>query len=207
MSDSLYLSGRKLIGKVLLVEDDLQFGGWLQAHLNKIGLNCHWKTNLTEALQSFENELFHAVITDIFLTSGNLRTEGLEIVKAIRTSGTPCIIMSSAADLRIAKEAINQGASYLLEKPFEMNELFKALENMWEEPKGLQAILERFLDIHKLTPKEKEVARLVVKGLANKEIAAVEAITDRTIKAHLTSIFQKCKVTTRTELFNAIFPT
>jgi DNA-binding NarL/FixJ family response regulator len=63
------------------------------------------------------------------------------------------------------------------------------------------------MHLHHLTPKEKEVTRLVVKGLANKEIASIEEITDRTIKAHLTSIFLKCGVTTRTELFNAIFPT
>ncbi len=60
---------------------------------------------------------------------------------------------------------------------------------------------------NKLTPKEREVTRLVVKGLANKEIANVEEITDRTIKSHLTNIFHKCGVSSRTELLNAIFPT
>lgn len=207
MSDFVHLSGRKLIGKVLLVEDDPQFGGWLESSLSFVGLNCRWEKTLSGALKSFESELFHAVVTDIFLVPGNINTEGLEIIKAIKVSGTPSIIMSSAADLRIAKEAMNHGASYLLEKPFKIEELLTALESLWEEPRGLQALLERFLDIHRLTPKEKEVARLVVKGLANKEIASVEDITDRTIKAHLTSIFQKCGVTTRTELFNAIFPT
>ncbi len=205
MDDSLHLSGRKLIGKVLIVEDDLQFGGWLESHLNSAGLNCSWAKDLEDALKTFKSGLFHGVITDMFLKSD--RPNGLDLVKQIQHTGTPTIMMSSAADLKIAKEAVNHGVSYILEKPFKINELLQALEKLWEEPKGLQAMLERFLDLNGLTSKEKEVARLLVKGLANKEIASIEDITDRTIKAHLTSIFQKCGVATRTELFNAIFPT
>ena len=205
MDANLHLSGRKLVGKVLLVEDDATFGAWLRGNLSASGLDCTWETTLEAGLAAFKSSLFHAVITDIFLNS---RTpNGLEMIAAVQSSGTPAIMMSSQADLQIAKKAVNQGASYILEKPFQIQELLVALDKLWEEPKGLHAMLERFLDLYELTAKEKEVARLVVKGLANKEIAAIEDITDRTIKAHLTNIFQKCGVTTRTELFNAIFPT
>ncbi len=205
MNKSLNHLGRTISGKILLVEDDIEFGAWLEDNLKSIGLTCHWEKDLQGALKSLEMGLFHAVITDIFLKPGV--PEGLDVIKAVQTSGTPIIMMSSQADLKIAKESVNFGVSYILEKPFQINELIRTLIQLWEEPKGLQAMLERFMDLNQLTPKEKEVTRLVVKGLANKEIAEVEDITDRTIKAHLTSIFQKCGVTSRTELFNAIFPT
>lgn len=45
--------------------------------------------------------------------------------------------------------------------------------------------------LNKLTGREKEVAIEVSHGLSNKEIARVLNITDRTVKAHLTSIFER----------------
>ena len=195
---------RKLNGKVLIVEDDLEFGGWLQAKLKEGGLTCTWAKTCSEAENLIQNSLFHAVVTDVFF--GAQQPDGIKIVKLMEPTGTPTIVMSSAANLKIAKEAMNHGASYLLEKPFQGGELLNTLNRLWEDPKGLNAMVERFLDLHGLTPKEKEVVRLLLKGLSNKEMAMIEGNTDRTIKFHLTSVFQKCGVTTRTELMNAIFP-
>lgn len=196
-----------LQGNVLLVEDDALFGAWAQESLNSLGLKVDLKVDLESALSATQNKFYHAIITDIYLSPEGGKTDGLDLLRQIESSGIPTIMMSSRADLSIAKEAVNHGASYILEKPFSMEEVTNALRNMWEQPRGLQALLERFMEINSLTPKEREVTRLVIKGLANKEIASVEETTDRTVKAHLTNIFQKCGVESRTELFNAIFPT
>ncbi|NQD38889.1 response regulator transcription factor [Permianibacter sp. IMCC34836] len=51
-----------------------------------------------------------------------------------------------------------------------------------------------------LTEREQSVAKLVVEGLANKEIAERLAITVRTVKAHLTTIFEKLGVRDRLQL-------
>jgi DNA-binding NarL/FixJ family response regulator len=196
----------RIKGKVLLVEDDSQVGPWLKSKLQRTGIQCDLAVNLQDALKIFSENLYHAVVTDIFL-SGTGEPDGLEVVKRVEPTGMPLIIISSAADLKIAKEAMNHGASYLLEKPFEPETLIKELERLWEEPKGLQAMVERFLDMHSLTPKEKEVVRLLLKGLSNKEVAEIGGNSPRTIKFHLTSIFEKCGVKSRTELFNSILPT
>ena len=45
--------------------------------------------------------------------------------------------------------------------------------------------------LKRLTQKEQEVALLLKKGLSNKEIALHVGITERTVKAHLSSIFEK----------------
>lgn len=197
---------KRLQGRVLLVEDDEALGPWIKSRLEKMGLEVVWASNLQGALQAFSSKLFHAVITDVFLSAENKR-EGLELVRRVEPTGTPTIVISSSADLQIAKEAMNHGASYLLEKPFEPEALAPILEKLWEDPKGLLAMVERFLDLHELTPKEKEVVRLLLKGLSNKEVASIEGNSDRTIKFHLTSIFEKCGVKSRTELINAILPT
>ena len=50
-----------------------------------------------------------------------------------------------------------------------------------------------------LTPRESEVLALVRQGLANKQIARRLGITERTVKAHLTSVFQRIGVVDRTQ--------
>ena len=50
-----------------------------------------------------------------------------------------------------------------------------------------------------LSPRETEVLRLVVEGLLNKQIAQRLGISERTVKAHLTSIFQRTGVADRTQ--------
>jgi len=43
----------------------------------------------------------------------------------------------------------------------------------------------------RLSPRERDVLRLVVDGKSNKEIAAALRVTERTVKFHVTSIFNK----------------
>ena len=50
-----------------------------------------------------------------------------------------------------------------------------------------------------LSAREEEVLRLVVAGLANKQIARRLGIAERTVKAHLTNIFARIDVTDRTQ--------
>lgn len=54
--------------------------------------------------------------------------------------------------------------------------------------------------VSELTSRQLEVARLVGQGASNKEIARTLGITDRTVKAHLTAIFEKLGVTDRLHL-------
>ena len=53
-----------------------------------------------------------------------------------------------------------------------------------------------------LTPRERDLVRLVSQGMRNKEIAAVLGITEGTVKIHLHRIYDKLNVTNRVELVN-----
>ncbi len=50
-----------------------------------------------------------------------------------------------------------------------------------------------------LTPREREVLRLIASGRANKEIAAQLGISERTVKTHISNIFSKLELTDRTQ--------
>jgi DNA-binding NarL/FixJ family response regulator len=54
--------------------------------------------------------------------------------------------------------------------------------------------------LEKLTKREQEVATEASKGLSNKEIARILSITERTVKAHLASIFERLGAKDRLQL-------
>jgi len=58
---------------------------------------------------------------------------------------------------------------------------------------------ERWIPVN-LSPREREVARCVADGLSNKRVARQLDVTERTVKAHLSNIFQKTQASDRLEL-------
>lgn len=192
-------------GKILIVEDNDITCEWLARLCAKMSLATVVCKTKGEALEALAKEGFHAVITDLFLQSST-EPEGIEIINFANTQGTPSIVITANLNSQVAKESLNHGALYLLEKPFKAEDLQGALNTIWNEPRGLVGISERFFDQNRLTPKEKKVARLSIKGLSIHEMASVESVSEKTIKAHLTSIFSKCGIKSRTELLNAAIP-
>jgi DNA-binding NarL/FixJ family response regulator len=51
-----------------------------------------------------------------------------------------------------------------------------------------------------LTPREKEIVRLIVAGASNKQVASALDISERTVKGHLSNVFQKLGVSDRLKL-------
>jgi DNA-binding NarL/FixJ family response regulator len=70
--------------------------------------------------------------------------------------------------------------------------------NTWQALNGEQRLDEVMLA--KLTPRERDVALAVVRGSSNKQVARDLDITERTVKAHLSAIFQKLDITDRLQL-------
>jgi DNA-binding NarL/FixJ family response regulator len=191
--------------QVLLIEDDEVAGETLCSGLQNQSIACTWVRNVEDARRALERRTFDAVVTDIML--GPDTPSGLDLVKELQPSGAPVLVITAFADLTCVKEALNHGAAYLLEKPFRAEELGRALSSVWDEPKGLGHFVERALERAELTAKERDVARLLLKGLSTKEMAGVTGNTEKTLKHHIASIFHKFDVASRAELFHCIFPT
>ncbi len=64
-------------------------------------------------------------------------------------------------------------------------------------------ILQQF-DEWKLTPTERDVALMVIKGFSNNEIATFRSTRESTIKSHITSIFRKSGLTNRQQLITHV---
>jgi len=191
--------------QVLLIEDDDVSGDMLRAGLQNLSIVCTWVKTVDEARRALEKRTFDAVVTDIML--GPDSPSGLDLVKELQPTGAPVLVITAFADTARVKEALNHGATFLLEKPFRAEELSRALASVWEEPRGLGHFVERALDRAELTAKERDVARLLLKGLSTREMAGVTGNTEKTLKHHIASIFHKFGVASRAELFHCIFPT
>jgi DNA-binding NarL/FixJ family response regulator len=191
--------------QVLLIEDDDVSGEMLRSGLQNLSIVCTWVKTVDEARRALEKRTFDAVVTDIML--GPDSPSGLDLVKELQPTGAPVLVITAFADMARVKDALNHGATFLIEKPFRAEELSRALASVWEEPKGLGHFVERALDRAELTAKERDVARLLLKGLSTREMAGVTGNTEKTLKHHIASIFHKFGVASRAELFHCIFPT
>jgi two-component system NarL family response regulator len=99
--------------------------------------------------------------------------------------------------------ALQAGArSYLLKDMSQdqivatVRDVFRGRETL---PKGVAETLAKRLNRQDLSEREMEVLKLIIRGRSNKEISNDLAITERTVKFHMASIFQKLKVLDRTQ--------
>lgn len=104
-----------------------------------------------------------------------------------------CHAYSASELLKEVRTVVSHGGIWM------GNELLKQLIEITtslvgNQPKQVSTLL------HKLTKREQDVALEAAKGLSNKEIARILNITERTVKAHLSSTFETLKVKDRLQL-------
>jgi two-component system, NarL family, response regulator len=141
------------------------------------------------------------VLMDLRMPGGN----GLEAIAAI-TSAHPHVrvIVLTTYDLdEDIYRAMRAGAKAFLLKDSPMGEIAEAIRQVHRGeqilPPRIQHRLGRRLRREDLTQREMEILQLIVKGQANKEIAASLFISEATVKTHLKTLFQKLGVNLRTE--------
>lgn len=191
--------------RVLLVEDEGDVRESLTRAIVKAGWKCSSAASVEEALSLVEKgEFFDVVVTDVVL--GDDEHGGLRLIPELRGRGVraPVVVITAFADLGNVKTALNNGASFLLEKPFRAQELLEVIERVIDA--DVSHYVERALAHAALTDKERAVARQVLKGLTSVEIAELENNSDKTIRQHITRIYQKCGVSSRAEFFHFVFP-
>ncbi|QIG46066.1 response regulator transcription factor [Nocardioides anomalus] len=117
------------------------------------------------------------------------------------------VVLTSFADTARVQEALRAGAVGYLLKDSEPATLLAAVRSAAAgsgpiDPRVTAALLEPTAaqdeDAEALSPREREVLELVAQGLANKQIARRLGITERTVKAHVGSLFRRIGVADRT---------
>jgi DNA-binding NarL/FixJ family response regulator len=135
--------------------------------------------------------------------------DGVEATRAIIAAHpeVAVVVQTSYSDQRRVLDALDAGAVGYLLKDSDPETLLSALRSTAAggaplDPKAARVLLsarDRPSSGVDLTPREREVLGLVVRGLSNKLIARELDISERTVKAHLGSVFQRIGVTDRTQ--------
>jgi DNA-binding NarL/FixJ family response regulator len=136
--------------------------------------------------------------------------DGVEVTKRL-ASGAPdtrVVVFTSFSDRDRIVEALDAGAIGYLLKDANPEQIHAALGAAARgesplDPKAAAALLSsraaRPTGGVELTGREREVLQLVVDGMANKQIARRLGISEKTVKGHLTNLFQRIGVSDRTQ--------
>jgi DNA-binding NarL/FixJ family response regulator len=122
----------------------------------------------------------------------------------------PVAVISASDSIEVVSKVMSLGAKGFIPKATSTHTIADALKqimngNKWL-PEGMQTSIEQgapVIDIAKqvgeLTPKQFQVLQLLQNGLLNKQIAFNLNITEATVKAHISGVFRKLNVNTRTQ--------
>jgi FixJ family two-component response regulator len=116
----------------------------------------------------------------------------------------PIVFLTGYADVQTTVRTIKAGAEDFLTKPVSSEQLLGAIERALAHYKTLRAQRSKLdvvrAQIATLTPRERQVFELVVRGKINKQIAHELGTTERTIKAHRQQVMEKAKTQSLAEL-------
>jgi DNA-binding NarL/FixJ family response regulator len=132
--------------------------------------------------------------------------DGVEATRELRTRrpAAAVVVLTSFSDRERILAALDAGAIGYLLKDADPDELAGAIRAATRgdaplHPRAARELLDRNRGGPQLTEREQEVLALVAEGLPNKLIARRLAISERTVKGHLTHIFERIGVTDRTQ--------
>jgi FixJ family two-component response regulator len=125
---------------------------------------------------------------------------GIELQEKLVKLGrkTPIVFVSGQSHPHQIVQSLKKGAVDFLFKPFNLEELLKAIADAIEfdrrQLKRISLDIETKRDYETLTPREREVCTWLVEGLLNKDIAVKLGTTDATIKVHKARVMSKMHV-------------
>lgn len=177
-----------------LVDDDQDLLDYLATAMSSDRLNVVTFSSATEFLTAAQE------ITDngcVVLDVNMPEMTGLELQAKLNEMQftLPVIFLTAHADVPMAVKAMQAGAVDFIEKPVQPDELSSCVKRVLDLPQpnlphgdDVDAIKQTVDD---LTPREREVMHLIVKGASNKEAAQSLDISPRTVEIYRATVMRK----------------
>jgi FixJ family two-component response regulator len=122
---------------------------------------------------------------------------GLELQEELNLRGVvlPVIFITGHGDVPMAVEAMQRGAFDFLQKPFRDDDLAERIRRALARDRKLRSQIGEKGQIRKrlerLTPRERQVLKLVTDGKPNKVMAAELGVSQRTVEIHRAHVMRK----------------
>jgi len=190
------------IGHIYLIDDDESMRTSLARMLGDVGYQVQEYASATEFLEKSLPLAPAVILLDMQMPD----VTGLDLQKQLVGLGrkTPIVFISGQSHPHQIVQALKNGAIDFLFKPFNLEELLQAINEALKfdqrQLKSLTKEVETKKNYALLTPREKEVSALLVKGFLNKEIAQQLGISKATIKVHKARVIEKMQVTSMQDL-------
>jgi FixJ family two-component response regulator len=192
-----------LPGFVHIVDDDASFRTALGRRLKRAGHEVATYASGQHLLERLPSE---SVPSCILLDMQIPGLNGPAVQSRLSELGStlPIIFLTGHPDIPATVRAIKAGADNFLTKPISPDALLQAIElaiTHHEARRGLKSRLNMVCArVSALTPREREVFELVIRGHINKQVAHALGCTERTIKAHRQKVMEKMQARTLAEL-------
>ena len=189
--------------RVHIVDDDDSFRTAMARRLKNAGYEVAVYPSAQDLLDRLpdENEP-GCILLDVRIPG----LSGPELQERLSELGStlPIVFLSGYADVQTTVRAIKGGAEDFLTKPVSSEDLFAAVERALAHQLAARGPRDKLdsvrAHIAKLTPREREVFELVVRGNTNKQVGKILGATERTIKAHRHRVMEKMQVQSLAEL-------
>lgn len=180
---------------VFVVEDDPSVSKSLALLIRSVGIEAKTYECGLAFLDEYEPSQAGCLVLDLRLP----KLSGLEIQEELLSRGIrlPVVFITGHADVKVAVQALKRGAVDFVEKPFSDQLLLDAVQRAISQDHDTRARHAAVEDIDArlsaLTPREREIAEMVVEGKASKQIARELEISQKTVEVHRSHIMKKVK--------------
>ncbi|MCL4107985.1 UNVERIFIED_CONTAM: hypothetical protein GTU68_017013 [Idotea baltica] len=191
---------------VYIVDDDEAVRESLTWLLESVNLNVQAFSSAEEFLESYNYYDVSCLLLDIRMHG----MSGLQLQDEIKKQKfhLPVIIITGHGDVSLAVRSMKNGAMEFLEKPFNDQDMLDCIQiglakDKINQKKRLEysSLEARVLN---LTPREKEILKLVVNNISNKKIAKQLLVSIKTVEAHRSNLMEKMKCESLVHLLDLI---
>ena len=197
--------------KVVVIEDDRIISELLKNKINELASFSVVNTYENPVDFLTDNIKFDIILLDIVMPEMN----GLDAIDPILLKYPEALIVMNTIkdDQETIFTALKRGALGFIDKQsFEVNfeEVLQVVANggAFMTPSIARKVVNNFQEpsssLEKLSPREKEIANGILKGLSYKLVAMEYGISIDTVRIHIKNIYRKLKINSKSQLFKLI---